>query len=221
MLALASRDHWLDAALTDEPAVLVVVVAAVGDDAVGAFPRSADTAADRRHAVEQLEQLGDVVAIAARERPGERQSAAVYEEGLLAAAPAAIDGAGTRLRAPFFAWMWLESATARDHSISPEACNSASSNSCNRCQTPASCQARNLRQHVMPQPKPSSCGRCSQPIPVCKTNKIPCNASRSSNGLRPGYRKRRCRRGKSGSIRPHNASDTSHGFARIGIPPKA
>jgi hypothetical protein len=45
---------------------------------------------------------------------------------------------------------------------------------------------RSPRQAVMPQPKPSSCGKCSQPIPVWSTNKIPCNASRSSNGFRPG-----------------------------------
>src|SRR5215213_9264420 len=102
---------------------------------------------------------------------------------LLAAAAAPVDRAGTRFGAPFFACTWLESAIARDHSISPAACNSASRSSCSRCQTPASCQTRNLRQHVIPQPKPSSCGRCSHPIPVCKTNKIPCNASRSSNGF--------------------------------------
>ena len=49
----AARDHWLDAALPDEPAVLVVVVAAVGEQRVGALPGSADTAAYRWHPVEQ------------------------------------------------------------------------------------------------------------------------------------------------------------------------
>jgi hypothetical protein len=80
-----------------------VVVASVGDDAVGTSSRPADTAAYRRHPVEQREQLGDVVAVAAGERPGQRDAAAVYEEMLFAAAPAAVDGARTRLRAPFFA----------------------------------------------------------------------------------------------------------------------
>ena len=103
VFGLPSRDHRLDPALPDQPAVLVVVVAAVSDDAVGPPPRPAGPAADRRHLVEQCEQLGDVVAIAACERPGERQAAAVYEEVLFAAATAPVDGAGTRLRAPFFA----------------------------------------------------------------------------------------------------------------------
>jgi hypothetical protein len=103
MLGLASRDHRLGPPLPDDAAVLVVVVAAVGDHAVGPSPRSADTTAYRRHPVKQSEQLGDVVAVAAGERPGERQAAAVYEEVLLAAAAASVDRAGTRLRAPFFA----------------------------------------------------------------------------------------------------------------------
>ena len=76
VFGLPSRDHRLDPALPDQPAVLVVVVAAVSDDAVGPPPRPAGPAADRRHLVEQCEQLGDVVAIAACERPGERQAAA-------------------------------------------------------------------------------------------------------------------------------------------------
>ena len=79
VFGLASRDHRLDSALPDEATVLVVVVAAVGDEAVGSSPRPTDTAAHRRHPVEQREQLGDVVAVAARKRPGQRQPAAVYE----------------------------------------------------------------------------------------------------------------------------------------------
>ena len=113
---LAPGDHGFDAAFPDQPAVLVVVVAAVGKQRLGSSPRSADAAADGRHLVEECEQLADVVAVTARERPRERDPAAVYEEVVLAACPAAIDGAGTRFRAPFFAWMWLPSTTARSHS---------------------------------------------------------------------------------------------------------
>jgi hypothetical protein len=103
MLGPAAGDHGFDAALPDQTAVLVVVVAAVGEQRRGPSPRSPDPSADGRHAVEQLDQLGDVVAIAAGQRPGERDAAAVYEEVVLAASPAAINGAGTRLCAPFFA----------------------------------------------------------------------------------------------------------------------
>ena len=103
VLGLAAGDQGFDATLPDETAVLVVVVAAVGDQRLGASSWPADAAADGRHSVEQLEQLGDVVAVAAGERPGERDAATVYEQVVLAACPAAIDRAGTRFGAPFFA----------------------------------------------------------------------------------------------------------------------
>jgi hypothetical protein len=103
VIGLAARDHGLDAALPDEPPVLVVVVAAVGDQRPRPASWPADATADGRHSVEQFEQLGDVVAVTAGERPGERDAAAVYKQVVFAACPAAIDGAGTRFGAPFFA----------------------------------------------------------------------------------------------------------------------
>lgn len=103
VLGLAAGDDRFDAALPDEAAVFVVVVAAVGEQCLGSVAWPADATADGWHAVEQLDQLGDVVAVAAGERPGERDAAAVYEEVVLAAPPAPINGAGTRFRAPFFA----------------------------------------------------------------------------------------------------------------------
>lgn len=83
--------------------MLVVVVAPVGEELAGASSRSADAAAHSRHAVEEFEQLGDVVAVAARQRPRERQPTAVYEQVMFAATAAAIDGARPGLGAPFFA----------------------------------------------------------------------------------------------------------------------
>ena len=103
VLGLASCDQRLDAALPDETSILVVVVAAVGDQRCRSAPWSADAAANGRHPVEQLEQLGDVVSVAAGERPRERDAIAVYKQVVLAACPAPIDRAGTRFAAPFFA----------------------------------------------------------------------------------------------------------------------
>jgi hypothetical protein len=103
VLGLAAGDHGFDAALPDQPPVLVVVVAAVGEQCSGSSSGASDPAADGRHPVEQFEQLGDVVAVAAGECPGERDPTAVYEEVVLAASSPTIDGAGTRFRAPFFA----------------------------------------------------------------------------------------------------------------------
>jgi hypothetical protein len=116
VLGLAVGDHRLDPALPDKPSVLVVVVAAVGDQRARSAPRPTDAAPDGWHPLEQLEQLGDVVAVAAGERPGERDTAAVYEQVVFAAATAPVDRARSCLGAPFFACRWLASATARSHS---------------------------------------------------------------------------------------------------------
>ena len=116
VVGLATGDDRLDASLPEEAAVLVVVVAAVGDQRSRSAARPADPPARGRIAVEQIEQLCDVVAVAAGERPGERDPAAVYEEMVLAAQAAAVDRAGAGLEAPFVACRWLESEIARSHS---------------------------------------------------------------------------------------------------------
>src|ERR1044072_7433568 len=103
MLGLAASDDRFDASLPDRAAVLGGVVAAVGERRLRSATRAATTTAHRWDAVEQFEQLGDVVAVGGGQRPGERQPAAVYEQVVLAAAPAAIDRAGTGLRVTFFA----------------------------------------------------------------------------------------------------------------------
>ena len=103
VFGLAARDDRFDSAAPDQPAVLVVVVAAVGKHTFRSSTRPAGTATDRRHAVEQLEQLHHVVAIGGGQLPGERQPAAVYEEMVLAARPAAVDRVWTGFRALFFA----------------------------------------------------------------------------------------------------------------------
>jgi hypothetical protein len=111
VFGLAASDDRLDSAFPDEPAVLVVVVAAVGDQRPRPAARPADAAADMWYAVEQLEQLGDVIAVAAccrrdRGRPG-----------------------SDPFWRPFFACRWPESAIARSHSNWSNACSSASSSS--------------------------------------------------------------------------------------------
>ncbi len=52
MFALTASDERLDAALPDEAAVLVVVVAAVGDQRPWSVSWPAEAAADGRHPVE-------------------------------------------------------------------------------------------------------------------------------------------------------------------------
>ncbi|EPD63629.1 hypothetical protein HMPREF1211_00040 [Streptomyces sp. HGB0020] len=76
--------------------------------------------------------------------------------------------------------------------------------------TPASFHAASRRQHVIPEPKPSSWGRYSHWMPVCSTNRIPHKACRSgirglpSTSFGPGW-------GNNGSISDHSSSETIHG----------
>jgi hypothetical protein len=103
VLGLAASDLGLDPSGAQLTPVLVVVVAAVGRDLVRSTARSTDLAADRRHPLEQRDQLGDVVAVAAGERPGEWEPGRVYEKVMLGAVSGSINRARARRGAPFFA----------------------------------------------------------------------------------------------------------------------
>jgi hypothetical protein len=76
---LAAGDLGLDPAGAEFTPVLVVVVASVGGDLLGPTAGSSDLAPDGRDALDQRDELGDVVAVAAGDRPGERDPGRVYE----------------------------------------------------------------------------------------------------------------------------------------------
>jgi hypothetical protein len=76
----APRDHRLDAAGPQLTAVLVVVIAAVGQQPLGALARPADLAAHRPDAVDERKQLGDVVAVPAGQADGQRDTAGIGEQ---------------------------------------------------------------------------------------------------------------------------------------------
>lgn len=67
--------------MPEEAAALVVVVAAVGQECVGASAGSADLARDGGNLVEQRLELGDVVAASAGQRHRERNALSVDDEG--------------------------------------------------------------------------------------------------------------------------------------------
>lgn len=85
VLGAAAGDDRFDAAVPEQPAVLVVIVAAVGEHEVGLLARAADLAGDRPgvQRVEQRQELGDVVAMAAGQRDRERDPGRVDEEMVL------------------------------------------------------------------------------------------------------------------------------------------
>jgi hypothetical protein len=80
-----------------------VVVGSVCGHAVGPATWSTRSPGDCGDAVDQREQLGAVVAVAASHLPGERNPVRVYEKVVLGAGSAAINWARARRGAPFFA----------------------------------------------------------------------------------------------------------------------
>jgi hypothetical protein len=101
VLGLAARDLCADASSPQLAPVLVVVVAAVGEYSLGPTAWTSDAAAHRRHALDQRDELGYVVAVAARERPGERDPGGVDQKVVLGAVSGSINRAQAR-RAPLF-----------------------------------------------------------------------------------------------------------------------
>lgn len=83
VLGLLAGDQRPDAPLPHEPAVVVVVVAAIAHNRVGATTRPAHPAADAGDGVEQRDELGDVVAVAARQADRERDAARIGQEVML------------------------------------------------------------------------------------------------------------------------------------------
>jgi hypothetical protein len=99
-----------------EPAVLVVVVAAVGEEHVWTASGPADDSRDRWDLVEEGQQLRDVVAVSAGQRHRERDPLAVGDDVVFAAWSCAVDRAGSAFGPLRAARTWEESITARDQS---------------------------------------------------------------------------------------------------------
>lgn len=83
MSALAARDERLYPPAPELAAVLVVVIAAVGEQLVRALARTAGLAAQRAEPVDERQQLGDVVAVAAGERDRQGDAVGVDQQVVL------------------------------------------------------------------------------------------------------------------------------------------
>lgn len=83
MFCAALGDHWLDPAGPEFAAVRVVVVAAVGDELLGVLARTTDLPADRADLLDEREQLGDVVAVAAGQADSKRDAVAINDQMVL------------------------------------------------------------------------------------------------------------------------------------------
>jgi hypothetical protein len=90
----ASGDHGFDAALPQQAAVLVEVVAPVGVKPPGLAAGASGQTPDRWDRVQQWQELGDIVSVAAGERDGERGSVTVDDQVVLGAGAGPVDGRG-------------------------------------------------------------------------------------------------------------------------------
>lgn len=84
-------DLRCDAAGPEKAAVLVVVVATVGEQPARPVPRPPADPADAGYRVQQRHQLSDVVTISAGQRDGERGAVPVDDQVVLAARTGAVD----------------------------------------------------------------------------------------------------------------------------------
>ena len=99
---------------------------------------------------------------------------------------------------------------AREQSMASASRRRFRSSCCSRRHTPAWCQSRSRRQHVIPEPQPNSCGNICHGMPLRRTKRIPLRHARS--GTRGVPRFARCTGiGRNGSTRSHNASGSSDG----------
>lgn len=95
MRSAASGNARGDAPGSQLPPVLVVVVASVSEQLPGLAPGPTAEAADRWNRVNQWQQLGDVVPVAARDSHLQRDAIRVDDQMVFGAGTAAIDRAGT------------------------------------------------------------------------------------------------------------------------------
>jgi hypothetical protein len=112
----AAGDPRSDPASPQLTAVDVVVVAAVGEQLTRSAAGPAASPADRRHAVDQREQLGDVVAVAAGEGDREWNAGGVDDQVVLGAGAAAVDRGWADVVPPLRARMCEPSTAHRSRS---------------------------------------------------------------------------------------------------------
>ena len=188
------------------------VVGPIALNAVGSTAWAASFAAHWRNAFNQWQQLRQVMIVGSRQDDVQRDALRFGDDVVLRTRLTAIGWVRSSFFPPYAARTEELSTTARDRSSLSTSRNLLSNTSWMRCHSPRSCHARSLRQHVIPDPQPISCGSMFQGIPLRSTYTMPVSACRFEIGLRPAYRLRRCfGGGSSGSISVHSSS------SRIGL----
>jgi hypothetical protein len=91
MLGRAASDHRPHAAAPQFAAVLVVVIAAIGDHPVGALARPAAFARDGANPIDEREQLRHVVAISAGQGDGQRRAVKLDDQVMFGTSAGAVN----------------------------------------------------------------------------------------------------------------------------------
>src|SRR5512135_1879784 len=173
-LGAAGGDDRDDAAPGEFAAQLVTVVALVRKQRVRAVAGPTWPPRHRRDALDQVAGRADVVDVPTSGDHRERDATTVTDQMVLATRVATVDRGRPDPGAPLLARRCAASVTARDQSIAPAACSSASRIRWSWSKIPASLQRLSRRQQVIPEPKPNSAGRSSPSIPVGSTTRIGC-----------------------------------------------
>jgi len=213
----SARDPVLDASALDVCPAARVVVAFVRMHLVWPPARSATLSSHFRQGIDQLLEHHRVVPVGPGHTEHQRDALGIRDKVVLAAEFAPVRGIGAGVRAPRGLGTLAPSMLALLKSSRPALRSSASNSMCSWCHTPASCHWRSRRQQVMPLPKPSSCGRSSQGIPVRSTNRMPLRAISSLTRGRPPLADA-TNTGSSGSIRLNSAALISLFFLRLTQP---
>ncbi len=205
MFGTASGDHRLDTTIAQRASMRLGVVTTIGVHHTRSSQWMAAQSANRCNRVDQRQPLRDVADIRASQDRGERRAVGVGDDVSLRSKLAAVGRVGAGFLAPGGLETLAPSRLARSRSIWSCSRSRRSIARCSRCHTPAACQSRRRRQHVMPLPKPSSCGRSSCGMPACSTYRMPLSAARSSTVRRRPPLGDGANSGISGSSSTHNS----------------
>ena len=207
-------DTDLDVAGAQHLATAREVVRLISVEPVRAFPRAPRVScgtADGRHRIHQHGELGGVVPVGGAEVGYQGHTVTVHDQVAFGPWFPPVGRVWPDLfsgGAPLFAGTLALSRLARAQSIRSARPSRSSNVRCSRSQTPASCQSRSRRQHVLPLPQPISTGSSCHWMPVFKTNTMPASAARSGTRGRPPFGLGRSG-GSNCATTSHNASLTN------------
>ena len=205
-------DERFDAALSQGAAdFLFGIVSAIREGLIRSAATASARSLNRWDGVDQRDRLLGVMHVRAGLNQRQGRPLAITGDMTLRTVLPAIRGIGASLLPPKSARTEQLSTMTFDQSMASANPSSSSNTRHTCCQTPATCQSRNRRQHVIPLPHPSSGGSNSQAQPVRATNRMPVSAWRFGTRGRPPFGFGGSG-GNSGSIRFHNSSE-SNGLA--------